>query len=135
MNADEFERLTSVNHPIAGLVSAMDMTSKTLLYGYNANRESHHTFQHEGNIHTVIFDYDKNIVFEESGKEMEAIKLIPKKRLYPEHCDFGFCALLLSKGFEPTFLPFDASRAPAEPGIHHFTNIPELDNGVNAPRL
>lgn len=116
------------------MISALDATSKTLLYGYTLERESHHTFQHQGLIHTLIYNYDKEIIFEESGVELEISKIIPTKRLYPNLCDYEFCQQLMSRGYEPPFTTFNEEQVPSEPGIYSFTNIAELETGLPGPK-
>lgn len=103
MNLREFEKLNKVQKEKRPLLTIDGLTNKedrTLLYGYTCEREAWHVYVKGNVIHTVVYPYSSNIesVVVESNQEY-----VPDKRLYPERCDFEFCALLKQKG---VYLPF-----------------------------
>lgn len=68
---------------------------RTLLYGYDCDRNTWHTFQKDGQLHKAVYlGSNREFIVKESGDAFDARHLIPNKRLYPEACDFTFCLQL-----------------------------------------
>jgi hypothetical protein len=131
MDDHEYFTLKAFSSPASHMISAVDLSSKTLLYGYTTDRLTQHTFQHKGQIYSIKFDETQTVVSKEVGFELDFEKVIPDKRLYPERCDFMFCHQLLQRG---AHLPFTSFNPEAEPAtlICGFTDIQELDQPASA---
>lgn len=89
-----------------------DGQAKTLLYGYNTDRDTWHVFcDHLGNIYLYVYkqgldgkpsqDIAKIDVSNDGISSLQ--KLVPNKRLYPHFCDYDFCKYLKSKNAELSF--------------------------------
>jgi len=93
--------------------------SKTLLYGYDCDRNTHHVFQDAlGFIYLYVYKKltlggVKDLVkIDVSGDGIASLDdLIPNKRLYPQYCDYDFCAYLKGKGVD---LPFTTWADPVK---------------------
>jgi len=116
---DDLLEIEKANQPI--FLSQQDYThkgmadSKTLLYGYDCDRNTWHVFQDsDGSIKLYVYRILDTV------KEIKAInvttdgiyalsELIPNKRLYPQYCDYEFCEFLKGKGVH---LPFTTFQEP-----------------------
>lgn len=102
MNKDELYAIEELDCE-PRLITINDLRNKanrTLLYGYDCNRDSWHVYIFEYVIHTVKYAYGENpqkITVETNND------YIPNKRLHPECCDYEFCTILKSYGI---YLPF-----------------------------
>ncbi|GAA4879688.1 hypothetical protein GCM10023310_69830 [Paenibacillus vulneris] len=102
MKKEEYEKLTSTQEA-KNIITCDDLSEKsgrTLLYGYTCERETWHVYLKHGQIVKVIYNYN-NV-----PKKFEVTdnrEFVPDKRLYPERCDYEFCALLKQRGID---LPF-----------------------------
>lgn len=102
MNINELEKLKKVEEKKA-LVTAKDLENqenRTLLYGYDCERDTWHTYLKDGEIITVIYPHKSNV---RRFDVQENEHFVPNKRLYPESCDYEFCKLLKESG---VYLPF-----------------------------
>lgn len=103
MNIKELEALTLEEKDRSELIQINHLENqndRTLLYGFDCDRNTWHTYIKDGEIHKVVYGY------EESPKKREVYsnyEYVPNKRLYPECCDFEFCKLLKLKD---VILPF-----------------------------
>jgi hypothetical protein len=93
-----------------------DRNSKTLLYGYDCDRNTWHVFQnHHGLVFLHVYknnlsSYETRQAIDVSGDGVADLQeLVPNKRLYPEYCDFQFCAYMKEKGVH---LPFTVWSEP-----------------------
>jgi hypothetical protein len=114
MNKEEYEsflqkekehREIIINHEFL-----RNKTDRTLLYGYTLDRDTWHVYIKNLEIHTVIYGYQqtpKEVVIKSNQD------FVPDKRLYPETCDYEFCAILKRIGIEN--LPFTAFNDLREP--------------------
>lgn len=99
-------------------VSSFAQKDKTLIYGYTLDRHTHHVYAKNGQIFSVIYDYDEKILSRNTWKAYESIReediahVVPDKRLYPEMCDYLFCDTL-EKNLG-VYLPFTTFEAPKE---------------------
>ncbi|WP_316200986.1 MULTISPECIES: hypothetical protein [unclassified Bradyrhizobium] len=95
------------------MVTPIGFEARTLLYGYNKDRESWHVYQKDGELHLLIYRDDFSPpVFHGHGSELPAENLVPNKRLYPEACDFEFCLRLRRLGVLMTFTTFGGIEDP-----------------------
>lgn len=93
--------------------------SKTLLYGYDCDRNTHHVYQ---DFHGLIYLYvykDGPVIGQPTEiKKIDVSEvgvptlqdLIPNKRLYPQYCDYEFCAYLKGRGVELPFTTWEDPR-------------------------
>lgn len=80
-----------------------DKSDRTLVYGYDTERFTHHTYIKNGEIFTVLYKPDTPI----SIKEMKSNDdFSPNKRLYPERSDYEFCKLLKKLGVHVSFTTY-----------------------------
>lgn len=91
-------------------VGAMDNTTKTLLYGYNTDRETYHLYQEYGELHLLVYS-GKQLMDHKHGRTLPVDKLVPNKRLYPESCNFDFCLQLKKLGVHLPFTNYNPERA------------------------
>lgn len=91
---------------------------KTLLYGYDCDRNTHHVFQdHYGNIYVYVYRpngvKDETVIskVDVSGDGIKDLQeLVPNKRLYPQYCDFIFCSYLKERGVHLPFTTYEEPR-------------------------
>lgn len=102
MNKEELETLEYIDsHPV--LININDLTGRgdrTLLYGYDCNRNSWHVYIYKLKIYGCKYAHDG---LTERIKFTENSDYVPNKRLHPECCDYEFCCLLKRYG---VYLPF-----------------------------
>jgi len=84
---------------------------RTLLWGYIQGRRSWHIYLKDGGIHKYVY----KVMLVEPGEHslydvVEAIQLIPNKRLYPEACDFEFCKMIIRRGINLPFTTWQDNR-------------------------
>lgn len=106
MDKKQLEMLNKVSKPADTVFTAEhlnDKADRTLLYGYTCDRATWHVYIKDGNIHTVMYFSDKDTqeIFVQYNHDF-----VPDKRLYPECCDFEFCALLIRDGCSLPFTGF-----------------------------
>lgn len=127
MNKIEFDTLNEdISRELVLVDAAMllDQTPRTLVYGYTCERDTFHVYLAEDGIHKVIYDHHGLIrqhVTEHD--QIRASECVPDKRLYPEACDFEFCALLKRRGVTLPFTTWNDSRRPA---LFHGLRFEEL---------
>jgi len=107
MNINELNELNEIK-PIEDYIRVehlSDEDDRTLLYGYDCERNTWHTYLKDSIFYHVVYDSKGLILRRENyGFEIKFLNnIIPNKRLYPECCDFEFCKLLKEKGVH---LPF-----------------------------
>ena len=90
-------------------------SDRTLLYGYDTDRNTYHTYLKHGRLNHVVKTGNKTIssVHDESSLPLEG--LVPNKRLYPERCDLEFCSLLKEKDVAMTFTTFSENNDWVDP--------------------
>lgn len=120
MNFDQFNSLLDptpqeqyilVLHEVFG-------RDRTLIYGYNTNRDTFHLYLKDKQIHSVYYNGVTGKLVGTprsfSGK-IRADDCVPNKRVYPARCDYEFCKLLLSKGI---YIPFTTWQDVTEEQFH-----------------
>lgn len=98
--------------------------AKTLLYGYDCDRNTWHVYQDPyGSIFLYVYR-DMGRELAPNGRRIDPVQLrditlaginsldelIPNKRLYPQYCDFKFCQYLKDQGLGR--LPFTTWEEP-----------------------
>lgn len=93
----------------ANYISVDDLAEgdRTLLYGYNCQRETFHVYLADGLIHRLIYKSSDPCISYERGPELEASLLRPDKRGYSERCDGDFVSLMDRRGLKISLSPFN----------------------------
>jgi hypothetical protein len=90
-----------------------DLTPRTLLHGYFCNRQDLHVYLEDEQIHRVV--YEGSDLLEHRTEEALLLEdFTVDKRLYPEQCDFEFCALLKRHDVNLPFTTFNPAREPEQ---------------------
>lgn len=79
----------------------------TLIYGYDINRNTRHVYFMDNFIHVLVYNSQKEIIDYEKSIAIEADKLIPSKRTYPERSLFSFIKLIKEKGLYVSITTFN----------------------------
>lgn len=87
---------------------------RTLLWGYTVERASFHVYLLDGVLHLYIYDRYSPPVRKTEDDNLEPQEWVPDKRLYPEACDYEFCALLKKHGAWISFTTYNPNRKPAD---------------------
>lgn len=116
-------RIASILHALLVRIEEFPREGRTLLYGYDCDRNTCHVYLPDGWDEIVSVRYDASgtildtfrFIFADPEKSsiVSASNLIPNKRLYPEACDFDLCCLLAEYGYR---LPFTAYTERASDG-------------------
>lgn len=116
MSPDEFSVLKIAaqdpTKPSGGgpaFVEAIGDDSKTLLYGYTSDRNTHHVYQDGGQIHLVVYNFHNEVINQLSDNSLPLAIIMPDKRLYGEACDFAFCKELQDAGVRLPFTNYNFS--------------------------
>lgn len=111
MNLEQFNSLSDpILHEQFIHVNEISGPDRTLMFGYNCNRDTFHLYWMNGAIHSVYYNWttkrlaDFPLIFKE---KILASICVPNKRVYPARCDYEFCKLLLSKGVYIPFTTFE----------------------------
>lgn len=121
---DVMERRREQAHPVFTPRAHLgDLSNRTLLYGYDLDRTTVHTYLQDEVVHVVrfhppSFDDAQNVVRVRSYEQSETLPvglLIPSKRSYPESCDFEFTLWLMDHGFDPNFTTYGKRRSDPTP--------------------
>jgi hypothetical protein len=116
MDLKEYQILKIIEKEAKRVISPDDLENKsdrTLLYGYTCDRDTWHVYIKDEVIHTTWYDAreDEITIFELPSKGyISNYVYIPNKRLYPECCDYEFCALLKEKGMDLPFTTWNNDR-------------------------
>lgn len=109
MKKSEFTKLEK-RAVSGGIVDASVLKNKyprTLIYGFEINRETRHIYLSEaGELVDVTYNHNKVLLREVRGS-LDLHECVPSKRAYPSACDYEFCALMLKRGVKVVFTTFD----------------------------
>ena len=125
----DYQQFQTLQHEVQAVpspihLSQKDYTSepinnpKTLLYGYDCDRNTHHVYQdYNGFIYLFVYKQDRKGALVEvkkvdvSGDGILSLDdLIPNKRLYPQYCDNDFCVFLKEKGVQFPFTVWEEPK-------------------------
>lgn len=103
-------------------IRGRDLSNKsprTLLWGYTSSHHSFHAYLDEqGAIHRVIYAHTgkQAVLVEHLSEEQigEGSSYLSVKRLYPEACDYEFCAQLVDHGIKLPFSPYNEGSNPQQ---------------------
>ena len=109
MNIEQYKSLV-LPTPVIQYVNVNEISGpdRTLMYGYNTNRDTFHLFWKDNIIHSIYYNSTAHRILSRVlyYDKIEALKCVPDKRVYPERCDYEFCKLLYSKGINIPFTTF-----------------------------
>jgi hypothetical protein len=138
MTPEEYNSL-SRREPAPQRIGAMGYETRTLLYGYDTDRRTYHVFQHDNEIHRVIYTpgADGPTIHDHKHDLTLAIDdVIPNKRVYPALSDFGFCQTLMNMGVGIPFTTYDPDRTlESRGGLAGATGIDEIDNPTSTLKI
>lgn len=110
MTPKELEQLQGFDSPRDAEIGVVFGPDRTLLFGYDTDRRTWHVYQQGGLLHHVIYSYGSSAFdFTSVAERLTAVSLVPNKRLYPERCDFLFCARLRQLGVGLPFTTYPNS--------------------------
>lgn len=116
MNKDEYRVLTEDRKPLGVSVDELkDKTPRTLIYGYTAERHTFHTYLEGDEIHVVVYGFENDLIYyRTSASGLTHEDCVPRKRIYPEACDYEFCEILKSRGVYLPFTTWTEGRIPEQ---------------------
>lgn len=79
---------------------------RTLMFGYDVSRRTWHVYLKGGEIHKLIYDYNR-IVSYEHGPSFECRQLRPDKRVFSESTDFSFARIMAERDSSLCFTTHD----------------------------
>lgn len=137
MDREQYEKLTRFEPKVSAELLE-DKQDRTLLFGFTLKRHTHHVYLQNGVLHLLVYRWSKEgekpVLHHEEG-EIEAYRLVPSKRLYPEKCDYEFCKILCSMDLQLPFTSFsDDWPEPSRPRLMHHIYDKEKELAVPIPR-
>ena len=117
MTPEEYKIINSIGADVEPPIKGSELknqTPRTLLWGYNFERESWHVYlDSDGVIQRVIYGFGDELLSDKDEETLETSHdYPPPKRLYPEACDFEFCELLRRRGVSLCFTTWNEKREP-----------------------
>lgn len=129
MNQAEFLALTNpvVNDLLIKGSALINQTPRTLLWGYDCDRNSWHVYlDTDGKIVRVSYAYPNKLIAYDSEKYFTLNEqYVPNKRLYTEACDLEFTKLLIERG---VYMPWTTFNEERETNLWHGLCADELVN-------
>lgn len=99
--------------PSIQLDSLIDHRDRTLLYGYDCDKDTHHLYLKDKIFYYVVYGFPDVRLYLAVYDEQEIVNpvsIIPNKRLYPEACDYDFCQELKRLSIYLPFTTFNPDR-------------------------
>lgn len=123
MNEQQYEQFNNeaVRVQTVGIDDLDDRTPRTLLFGYDISRATHHAYIDPVDLQIHVLKYvttgpvgsETVLVLSHthglSGGVSRNDQFVPDKRLYPESCDLDFCRLLRKHDVSLPFTTFNAA--------------------------
>lgn len=112
LTKQDMEDLALQDETVPQLFSIRDLddtTPRTLVFGYTADRFSHHLYINKKYMVTLAI-YDLSRLLSVKFDAIPYSEVFPNKRVYPECCDLELCQFMVSKGFRPSFTNYDSNR-------------------------
>lgn len=115
MNIEQYESLRQRPGESEAVIRHDDFTDsvpaeQTLLWGYTCDRNSFHVYKSQGELHRVVYNFSKEVLEYDHGKELPARILHPDKRVYPEATCYEFIEALRAVGEQPSLTTFNKDR-------------------------
>lgn len=80
--------------PTVSVSEMKDRRSRTLIYGYDCDRNTFHLYLEDEVFHAVVYDHKNTLLSHTGGTTIPVSATVPNKRVYPETCDYEFCKLI-----------------------------------------
>jgi hypothetical protein len=110
MNKIEFDILHETPQSDSDILKGSDLKNqkcRSLVYGYDLERNTFHTYLKGGRIYRVLYDYPNQLLEYESESSIANNKLyVPNKRIYPFCSDAEFCMMLKKRGVYLSFTTY-----------------------------
>jgi hypothetical protein len=117
MNPTQYELLNSTIRPEPQVVNAKCMynqAERTLVYGCTADKDTLHVYLEAGVVHKVVYNFKGELLLHKTDRDgLMYAECAVAKRIYPEACDFDFCAVLKRRGIALSFYVWADNREPA----------------------
>lgn len=123
MNEAQFYQLDRGLPKLITLKDLTDKSPRTLVYGYNCNRDTWHLYlTADGQFQWVLYDFDGFLIDEYKADSIKPSDCLPDKRIYGQKSDFEFCQLLMHCGQTLSFTTYEE----VEPAQYYGTLVEEL---------
>lgn len=121
MTIEEYATLIAT-HEIDPIIKVSDLNGgdRTLLYGYDIDRDTWHIYLKDGRIHRHIYSHigdEENklrTLVHEQQESWIVSNLIPNKRAYPERTDYEFARIVTERGGDISFTTYDEDVEPKQ---------------------
>jgi hypothetical protein len=114
MNTSQYELLQNAIKPEPQLATARclyNQTPRTLVFGYTTAKDTFHVYLDAGAIHKVVYSHKRELLeYKSQAEGLLFTECVPDKALYPESCDFEFCAELKRRDVHMHFTGWNDSR-------------------------
>lgn len=114
-------------------IDDLDAGVYTLAYGYTCDRDTWHAYVMNDEIHVLVYPYRGAPLSHEHGPSMEADRLRPNKRVYPDTVNETFARLMREAGAELPFIgnfDFTTPDTVRRAGMGVFKGKTHLDFGA-----
>jgi hypothetical protein len=119
MNQSEYEHFRAEDSHVPITVVTAEKVggpNRTLVYGYDVDRNSFHAYQHEGKLYVRTYGRGDQVISDASGPALPATILRPNKRVYPQYTDGDFARIMRDLDFP---LPFTNWSEPNREGPYY----------------
>lgn len=125
MNVEEYATLIATT-PVDPTIKVADLTGgdRTLLYGYDIDRDTWHIYLKDGMIHRHIYSlrsYSEvyghpviRTIMHDMQESWTVVDLIPNKRAFPERTDYEFARIVKERGGDISFTTYDDDIEPEQ---------------------
>lgn len=110
MNKKEYLELIKTASPLIKVDDLKNMDDRTLIWGYDLERNSFHLYIKDKKFFKVRYSYPDVLIDSTQGYTIDAMDCVPSKRIYPEASDLEFCEILMERGISLPFTTFDETR-------------------------
>jgi hypothetical protein len=104
------------------IIRGSDLVNKkdrTLIYGYDTDRNTFHVYLKDEIIYVVKYTFSKEVIlYVDEGVMFSNNGYVPNKRIYPACCDAEFCMRLKKEG---VYLPFTTFEDRPEEDFYGYT--------------
>jgi hypothetical protein len=112
MNEIEYDILKNTDalpHEVIKGSDLQNQKDRSLIYGYDCERNTFHVYLKDGKIHFVLYGYslEPELLNYQSEDSIEDNKeYVPNKRIYPFCSDAEFCMMLKKRGVYLSFTTY-----------------------------
>ena len=119
MNQNEYELFRAEDSHVPITVVTAERVggeNRTLVYGYDVDRNSFHAYLHEGKLYVRTYSRGDQVISDAAGPALPATILRPNKRVYPQYTDGDFARIMRDLDFP---LPFTTWSEPKREGPYY----------------